>query len=178
MNGFIKLHRQITDWGWYKDANTMRVFLHLLITANWEESDFLGHKIERGQVAFGRKELAKALDLTEKQVRTAVIHLVNTGELVTKRAGKFSIGTIVNFSKYQDSVLADSTAQGQKRAIDGPDKGGETATSKNRRSKEVYMHRQPRQAAWSGSRYGRDQEYVAEWDVPLWTSKGKVTDTE
>ena len=33
MSGWIKLHRKITEWEWYSDANTFRVFMHLLLTA-------------------------------------------------------------------------------------------------------------------------------------------------
>ena len=32
--GWISLYRKFTEWEWYTDANTMRVFLHLLLKAN------------------------------------------------------------------------------------------------------------------------------------------------
>ena len=31
MSGWIKLHRSTTEWEWYSDHNTTRLFIHLLI---------------------------------------------------------------------------------------------------------------------------------------------------
>ena len=48
--GFIKLHRSILSWEWYSDEITVRVFLHLLLNANWEDSKFQGYEIPRGSL--------------------------------------------------------------------------------------------------------------------------------
>lgn len=100
-NGYIKLHRQITEWGWYKDPNTLRVFLHLLLKANYTEAEFMGHKIKPGQVVIGRKALAEELEMTERQIRTSLVHLKTTNEVTIKTTNKFSIVTIENWDKYQ-----------------------------------------------------------------------------
>ena len=34
--GYIKLCRKLAAWEWYTDANTVRVFIHCLIMANWK----------------------------------------------------------------------------------------------------------------------------------------------
>ena len=98
--GYFPLWRKITDWGWYKDSNTMRVFLHLLLHTNFKESYYLGHKIYPGQAVFGRKTLASVLGLGERQIRTALNHLKATSELTIKNCNKFSIITLINFDKY------------------------------------------------------------------------------
>ena len=100
-NGYIKIFRKMTGWGWYKDANTMRVFLHLLLTANYKESEYMGVKILPGQVVIGRKALAEALDISERKVRTALSHLKSTNEVTIKVTNKFSVATIVNWEMYQ-----------------------------------------------------------------------------
>ena len=48
MNGWIKLHRKILDWGWYSDINTRVVFIHLLLLANFDDRYYLGKKIKKG----------------------------------------------------------------------------------------------------------------------------------
>jgi hypothetical protein len=58
MTGGIIISRKITDWGWYSNANTMRLFFHLLLTANWKPSEFEGREIQRGQCVSGRKALS------------------------------------------------------------------------------------------------------------------------
>ena len=122
-NGYIKLHRKLLDWGWYKDPNTKAVFLHLLLTANFTESEYMGVKIHPGQTVIGRKALAKTLGMSEKNVRTALKHLKMTNEVAIKATNKFSVVTIVGWEKYQldDGQTANRTAT--KTANKGPASG-------------------------------------------------------
>lgn len=99
--GYIKLHRRFTRWSWYSDPNTARVFVHLLLTASWEECEFRGYKIKPGQVVTGRRKLAKDLKMSERSVRTALEHLKSTHEITIKPTHNFSIITIENWGKYQ-----------------------------------------------------------------------------
>lgn len=89
------------EWGWYKDLVTKAVFLHLLMVASFKESEYLGHKIKPGQAVIGRKALAEQLGISEQQVRTALKHLQQTGEITIKSTNKFSVVTIVNWASYQ-----------------------------------------------------------------------------
>lgn len=100
--GFVVLHRKITEWEWYSDVNTFRVFLHLLLTANHKPSRFRGHPVERGQIVIGRKALARTLKLSEREIRTAIQHLKSTGELTIKTTNRFSIATLTKYAFYQD----------------------------------------------------------------------------
>jgi|11_taG_2_1085331.scaffolds.fasta_scaffold07342_4 hypothetical protein len=105
MQGWIKLHRQIVEWEWYTDANTFRVFMHLLLNANHKEKRYKGILIKKGQLLTGRKSLALALDLSERQVRTALTKLKKSGEIDQEKARKTtksgSIITICNYASYQ-----------------------------------------------------------------------------
>lgn len=100
-NGFIKLHRKLTTWGWYSDGPTKDVFLHLLLTANFRETEWRGTILKPGQVVVGRKKLARELGLSEQQIRTALNHLQSTGEVTIKSTNKFSVVTVENWDKYQ-----------------------------------------------------------------------------
>ncbi len=100
--GFVVLHRKITEWEWYSDTNTLRVFLHLLLTANHKPSKFRGFEVDRGQVIIGRKALAKNLHLSEQAVRTSLEHLKSTGEITCKSTNKFTLITLTNYGLYQD----------------------------------------------------------------------------
>ena len=73
--GYIKIHRQLLEWEWYGDTNTMRVFLHLLLSANWKNGMFKGVEIPRGNLVTSLSKLSQALSLTERQIRTAIEHL-------------------------------------------------------------------------------------------------------
>ena len=89
------------DWGWYDDPNTKIVFLHLLLTANWQEGEYRGYRLKAGDTVFGVSALAEKLNLSVRQVRTALEHLQSTGEITVKSTNKFSIATLENWAKYQ-----------------------------------------------------------------------------
>ena len=100
-DGFVKIYRSLLDWEWYQDSNTMRVFLHLLLNANWEDSRYRGHFVPKGSLVCGRKKLAEDLGLSEQEIRTSINHLKSTNEITIKPTNRFSIVTIVNWEKFQ-----------------------------------------------------------------------------
>ena len=99
--GFIKLYRSILNWEWWNDDKTFRVFIFLLLNANWEDTRYRGHIIPKGSLVCGRKKLAKSLGMSEQSVRTSLEHLKSTNEITIKPTNKFSIITIVNWEKFQ-----------------------------------------------------------------------------
>jgi hypothetical protein len=105
MTGFIKIHRKINEWEWYQDKNVFRVFMHLLLTANFKDQKFRGLDIKRGQLVVGRTELAKSTTLSEQEVRTALTKLKSTNEIAIKTTNKFSVITLVNYGFYQDNDI-------------------------------------------------------------------------
>ena len=101
LNGFIKLHRKLIEWGWYSDCVVKDVFLHILMTAAFKEGYYLGFKIEPGQAIIGRKKMASDLGFSEQQVRTALKKLESTGEISINSTNRFSIVTVANWETYQ-----------------------------------------------------------------------------
>lgn len=119
LNGWVKLNRSMLDWEWYDDTNTKVVFLHLLLTANWEEKRYHGHVIKEGDTVVGLNALAEELGLSVRQVRTALEHLKMTGEITVKATNKFSIVTIENWAKYQvDDLPSDKQTTNERQTND------------------------------------------------------------
>ncbi len=102
MSGWIKLHRKITEWEWYSDANTFRVFMHLLLTANYEDKRWRNINVKRGQIITGRMELAQTLRLSERQIRTALDKLKMSGVITIKTTNQYSLITVENYSCFQN----------------------------------------------------------------------------
>ena len=102
-NGWIKVHRKIKKWGWYSSPPTFNLFIHLLINANFEESEFMGHKIPAGSVVFGYSAWERKTGHSVNQLRTAVEHLISTSEITLKTTNKFSIISITNWQDYQEN---------------------------------------------------------------------------
>ena len=99
---YIRLDRNIINWKWWYDHNTLIVFLFLLIKANIHDNGFSGQIIRRGQVCTSLPSLSNSTGLTIQQVRTAIKHLKSTGEITSKAFSKYQVITIVNYDKYQD----------------------------------------------------------------------------
>ena len=102
--GYIKLFRKIQDWGWYDDPNTLALWVHLLVDANWKDNaEWHGEPIERGALITSVAKISADTGLTDRQVRTALSHLVSTGEIVMKTTNKWTKITICKYDTYQSS---------------------------------------------------------------------------
>lgn len=99
--GFVKIERKITKWRWYQDTATFKLFIHLILTANYEDRDFENITVKRGQRVASIRTLAAESGLTERSVRTAINHLKVTQEVTQSTTSKYSVFTIVNYEKYQ-----------------------------------------------------------------------------
>ena len=99
--GFILLYRQITEWEWYHDPNTFRVFLHILLKANFTDGRFEGRVIKRGQLVTSLPQLSQQTKLSIQKIRTALSHLISTGEITDDANRQYRVITVVNYDKYQ-----------------------------------------------------------------------------
>jgi hypothetical protein len=77
------------------------VFLHLILTANYEPKQWHGITIQRGQRVFSYVKLAKEIHMPVQQARTAINHLKSTGEITCIATAEYSIVTIKNYDLYQ-----------------------------------------------------------------------------
>jgi hypothetical protein len=111
MSGWIKLHRQITDWEWYDDHNTFRLFMHLLLKANHKERNYRGVKIEVGCVMTGRELLSKETGLSVQQIRTCLERLKSTNEITIKSDKQGTIIQVVKYKDYQVTTNESTTHQ-------------------------------------------------------------------
>jgi len=100
-SGFIRIYRSMLKWEWYDDTNTKAVFLHLILTANWEPKKWRGITIERGQRVYSSQKLAAELHMSRQAVRTAIKHLISTGEITNHPTPEYSIITVKNYDLYQ-----------------------------------------------------------------------------
>lgn len=99
--GWIKLHRKFIDWEWYSDVPTKVLYIHLLLDADHKGRKWKGKDIQKGQCVVGRKALAEKTGLSERQVRTALEKLKETGEILCEATNKYTLVTIVNYELYQ-----------------------------------------------------------------------------
>lgn len=100
--GYIKLYRKMEKWEWYTDPNTKALFLDLILEANIRDRRFRNKEIKRGQVITSLERMSKRNGLTIRQTRTALEHLISSGDIDKQTTNRYSIITVLNYELYQD----------------------------------------------------------------------------
>ena len=102
MDGYILIHRKLSEWQWYRDSNTKSLFIDLLLDANWQESKSGFLTIQRGQVLTSLKRMSLRTGLSFREIRTSLSKLEKSGEIDKQTTNKYSIITINKYNDYQD----------------------------------------------------------------------------
>ena len=106
---WIKIYRSLLDWEWYDDINTCRLFIHLLLTANYEDKKWHGMVIKRGQRFCSSVTLAGETGLSRQNIRTSLAKLSATEEITYKSTRQGMLITLVKYEKYQEVPTGIST---------------------------------------------------------------------
>lgn len=131
--GWVSLYRQFTEWEWYDDANTMRLFIHCLLLANFEDKKWRGKLIKRGSFITSQPKLAHSLKLSIKQIRGSLTKLKTTGEVAVQTTPDYSIITVKNYNLYQD----EGRLKDRQKSHEGQSKGRLRATTNNDNKRDI-----------------------------------------
>ena len=101
---------RLLEWEWYDDLYMFRLFMHLLLRANYKDLEWHGMVIKRGQLVTSVGALSHETGLTTQQVRTCLYKLNKTGEINKQTTNKFTIITVCKYGKYQQSQTGDQQA--------------------------------------------------------------------
>jgi DNA-binding MarR family transcriptional regulator len=103
MIDFIKLHRDILDWEWYQSSEVSRLYIHLILRANFLSKKWQGYAVNRGQLITSNKHLAIELGMTIQVIRTALKKLESSNYIKRKTTNKFTLITIINYDTKQSA---------------------------------------------------------------------------
>lgn len=95
--GWLGIMREIKNNAYYKEPLTIRLYLHLLIDANFVDAPWKGELIKKGQKVTSIENLSLETGLTIKQVRTALEKLIKGKYLVKKATNKYTLLTLVEY---------------------------------------------------------------------------------
>ena len=141
-SGWIKIHRKLLDWPWFKNPAVSQLWLYCLLKATHRpRRQLVGMKMVHlipGQLVFGRVAAAGKTGLTVKKVRIALDSLVVNGcvKKGQEKGQHFTIITICNWELYQGDNVNKGRDKGQERAGSGPGQGRVRATNKNVKNKK------------------------------------------
>ncbi|MEG1998165.1 MAG: hypothetical protein RR051_06945 [Clostridiales bacterium] len=106
--GYIKLWRSLIHWEWYNDILTTRLFVHLLVTACWRDTEQNGIALRRGQRLVTQVGLASETGLSRQEIRTCLQRLISTNELTIEQLQRStrcgSVITLVKYHFYQEQT--------------------------------------------------------------------------
>jgi len=97
---YIKLFRSLLDWEWYDDINVSRLFIHLLLKANYTDKSWKWIDIKKGEYLTSYWKLSIETWLTLKQIRACLEKLKRTKEIEVKSTNNYSIIKLNNYKKY------------------------------------------------------------------------------
>lgn len=108
---WIKTYEKLLKWEWYGDPLMVATLIHLLLKANWKDKKWRGVDVKRGQLITSRTRLAEEIGLTERQLRTCLERMQETGEIACETTNRYTIITICNYDIYQDKETAQRPAE-------------------------------------------------------------------
>ena len=129
--GWIKIHRKMKEWEWYSDINTFRLFMHVLLSAEYTQKKIKGIVVERGQMLTSLSALSEETGLSVKQIRLCLNRLKTTNEVATRTTNKYTLLSIVNYGKYQIKDESGASKKTNSETIKGQTKGKQTHATKN-----------------------------------------------
>ena len=98
---FILLYKKMVEWQWYKDANTFRLFIDLLLDANWKDSTVGFQEVKRGQCMTSLKRIHERTGLTYQEIRTSLGKLEISQEINKQTTNRYTVITINKYDDYQ-----------------------------------------------------------------------------
>jgi hypothetical protein len=104
-DGWIRLHRKLIKKGYYKDSEHVHLWIHILLKANHEDTEFLFNgqiiNIKRGQFITGRDVLSKETGINRSKIERILKCLKSEQQIEQQTTNKFRLITINNYHKYQ-----------------------------------------------------------------------------
>ena len=140
-DGWIKLFRRFLEWEWYDQTPMVRLFLHLLLKANYEDKKWHGIVIKRGQLVTSFTNLSAETGLSIQVVRSCLDKLQSTGEVNKQSTSQYTIITVCKFADYQQ--VEESEQQTNNKPITSEQQASNKRVTnnqqqhKNIRSKEI-----------------------------------------
>lgn len=136
---WIKVYRKFSEWEWHDVPNMVSVWVHLLILANYEDKQWHGITIERGQIVIGIESFSKTVGITVRELRTCIERLCSSNMITKKTTNKYTIITICNYDKYQSCDDVFGQTNDKQTTTEKQSSGNQLTTTKeykNIRSKE------------------------------------------
>lgn len=115
--GWIKLHRRLTQKAFYRRPYYLALWVHMLLSANHDEKEFIWNgsviKVKKGQFITGRKQLSEQSGISESSVEDILRFLEKEQQIRQQKTNKYRLITILKWNEYQKSDNKPTTSRQQ-----------------------------------------------------------------
>lgn len=110
MEGWIKIHRKIVEHEIWNDVTTFRLFMLLLLKAAYQDFNYKGIELKKGQFIRSYSKLAEDLtyregrgqkNVSKSTVFKSIKKLIENGMVTVQETELGTLFTIVNYEEYQ-----------------------------------------------------------------------------
>ena len=105
--GWVKLHHRILDSAVWQNPNLYRLCSWILLKASHKPHDVIIRgqvvHLEPGQLVYGRDRAVAETGLSSRTTRSSLKNLKKLGIVTIRATNRFSLITVVNWAKYQES---------------------------------------------------------------------------
>jgi hypothetical protein len=170
--GWIALYRKLLENPVSNNPEFLSVWVHLLLMAQHKKTTFIwnGKKqtLESGQLITGRKELSKKTTISESKVYRILKYLEIEQQIEQQTYTKFTVITIVNWSKYQKSEQQLEQQMNNKRTTDEQQMNTYNNVNKvNNENNENKLSKDKEQSSGYGSKVLNNIKLLLREEYPL-----------
>ena len=99
---YIKLNRQLLEWRYWYSETAVKLWILILMKANWKDGWFMGDRIQRGSLATSMSNLAIEAGCSEPTVRRWLAKFEEDGQITWKATNRYTQINVINYGFYQD----------------------------------------------------------------------------
>lgn len=110
-NRWIKLHESLAEWEWFDHPYMLKLWIYLLIKANFADVKWHGIVVPRGSLVTSLDKLSEALNISVQQVRTGLAKLIDNNQITSKSTSQYRIISICNYDIYQLKETSEQQAE-------------------------------------------------------------------
>ena len=99
---YIKLNRQLLEWRYWYSETAVKLWILILMKANWKDGWFMGDRIPRGSLATSMSNLAIEAGCSEPTVRRWLTKFEEDGQISRKATNRYTQINVINYGFFQD----------------------------------------------------------------------------
>lgn len=164
-SGFIKLYRSLRDWEFYGIPSAVTLWIHLLITANWEDKSFRGESVPRGSLITSIAHLSRDTGLSERTIRRWLDRFRASGMIEVKASNRWTSIKVLKYSTFQGIPEKQVTEQMTEQVTE---RMTEQVTDNLRKKEEKEIKNIPPISPKGGREYPRKRKDPVRIDTPDW----------